>query len=345
MKFLILGGGPAGIAAAKTVRKAKPDAEILIATDEKVAPYLRPLMPDFILGDATAENTLDPEGKDLQQKKIRIAYGRGAVGIDTGARAVSFSDGTQERYDRLLIATGARCDVPEILRKKSPMIIPFDSWKDAIAIKELAGRPGPAVVYGPGYLAIEACRGLRKAKKEVVWIKPNKPRFGYPIAGELEASILDDVRNRGARIKDGDEIVDVKEKGADALQILSKHGEVIHTSLVVVATERLPQVGFLANSGLKIETGIVVDDYLQTSVPDVYAAGDCAEFKDRKAGKSFINFGWRSAIKQGQLAGENMAGGKKRFGGSQEDYFWALFGSSLADRGKRIPEVEGYGKA
>lgn len=344
MKFLILGGGPAGIAAAKTLRKAKPDAEILIATDEKVAPYLRPLMPDFILGDATAENTLDPEAKDLQQKKIGIAYGRAAVRLETGVRTVTFSDGTREQYDRLLIATGARCAVPEILQRKSPFIQPFDSWKDAIAIRELASRPGPAVVYGPGYLGIEACRGLRKAKKEVVWIKPNKPRHGYPIAGELEASILDDVRNRGARIKDGDEIVEVKDKGSDMLQILSKHGEVINTSLVVVATERLPEVGFLSGSGLAIETGIVVDEYLQTSVPDVYAAGDCAEFKDKKTGKGWINFGWRSAIKQGQLAGENMAGGKKRFGGSPEDYFWALFGSSLEDRGKRVTEVEGYGR-
>lgn len=344
MKFLILGGGPAGIAAAKTVRKAKEDAEILIATDEKAAPYLRPLMADFILGEATAENTLDPEGTDLHQKRIRIANGSAAVGIDTGARVVAFSDGTRERYDRLLIATGARCDMPEVLRKKSRMIIPLDSWKDAVAIKELAARPGPAVVYGPGLLAIEACRGLRKARREIVWIKPDKPRYGYPIAGELEASILDDVRNHGVRIKDGDEIVDVKEKGADALQILSRHGEAINASLVVVATERLPHVGFLAGSGLAIETGIVVDDYLRTSVPDVYAAGDCAEFKDKKTGERFMNFGWRSAIKQGQLAGENMAGGKKRFGGNQEDYFWALFGSSLADRGKRIPEVEGYGK-
>jgi len=344
MKFLILGGGPAGIAAAKTVRKAKADAEIQIVTDEKTAPYLRPLMPDFILGDATAENTLDPEAKDLQEKKIKIAYGRAAVRLDTGNRKVEFSDGTVEEYDRLLITTGAKCEVPEVLRKKSPMIQVFDSWKDAIAIKEQAARPGLAVVYGPGYLAIEACRGLRKAKREVVWIQPNKPRFGYPIAGELEASILDDVRNRGARIKDGDEIIEVKEKGSDALQVLTKHGEVIDTSLIVVATERLPSVGFLAGSGMTIGRGILVDEYLQTSVPDVYAAGDCAEFKDKKTGESRINFGWRSAIKQGQLAGENMAGGKKRFGGGQEDYFWALFGSSLEDRGKRVTDVEGYGK-
>ncbi|MGE5247833.1 MAG: FAD-dependent oxidoreductase, partial [Verrucomicrobiota bacterium] len=102
----------------------------------------------------------------------------------------------------------------------------------------------------------------------------------------------------------------------------------------VVATERIPAVAFLAGSGMAVRTGIVVDEFLRTSVPDVYAAGDCAEFTDKGNGLSRINFGWRSAIRQGQLAGENMAGGKKRFGGNQEDYFWALFGFSLLDRVK-----------
>jgi NADPH-dependent 2,4-dienoyl-CoA reductase/sulfur reductase-like enzyme len=335
MKYLILGGGPAGIAAAKAVRKEKADAEIAIVTEEKTAPYLRPLMPDYILGDASAENTLDPQGKDLQAKRIGITHGKEAVRLDAGSRKVGFSDGTEERYDRLLIATGGKPTVPEVLRKNTPMIQVFNSWKDSIAIKELSARPGPAVVYGPGYLAIEGCRALRKAKKEVFWIQPNKPRFGYPIAGELEASILDDVRNRGAKIKVGDEIIDVKEKGADALQVLTQHGETITCSLVIVATERMPSVEFLKGSGLAIGNGILVDEYLQTSLPDIYAAGDCAEFKDKKSGESRINFGWRSAIKQGQLAGENMAGGKKRFGGNPEDYFWALFSSSPEDRGKK----------
>ncbi|MEW6719853.1 MAG: FAD-dependent oxidoreductase [Thermodesulfobacteriota bacterium] len=342
MKYLILGGGPAGIAAAKTVRKAKPDAEILIVTEEKAAPYLRPLLPDFILGDASAENTLDPQGKDLQEMLIRVAHGKTAVRLEPSVRKVVFSDGTEEGYDRLLVATGGKPSVPAVLRKDTPMIQIFDSWKDSIAIKELAARPGPAVVYGPGYLAIEGCRALRKAKKEVVWIQPKQPRPGYPIAGELEASILDEVRNRGARIKDGDDIIEVQEKGKDALTVQTRHGETINCSLVVVATERVPAVGFLAGSGIAIASGVLVDEYLQTSLPDVYAAGDCAEFKDKKSGESRINFGWRSAIKQGQLAGENMAGGKKRFAGSQEDYFWALFGSSLEDRGKRTPSVEGY---
>jgi len=335
MRYLILGGGPAGIAAAKTIRKAKSDAEIVIATDETEAPYLRPLLPDLILGAAVDETILDPQGRDLAETGVRWSGGRRAVRLDTGARRVDFSDGTEERYDALLIATGGKPDVPEALRKDLPAIRVFDSREDALAIRERADRPGAAVVYGPGYLAIEACRALRGTKKEVVWIRPDLPKYGYPIAGELEASILDDVRNRGARILDGEDIVLAREKDDDMRVVLARGGEEIPCSLVVIATERVPSVGFLAGSGVTVGMGVLVNDFLRTSVPGVYAAGDCAEFADKPKGVGRINFGWRSAIRQGQLAGENMAGGNKRFGGNEGDYFWALFGFSLLDRAKK----------
>ncbi|MGB7630265.1 MAG: FAD-dependent oxidoreductase [Candidatus Deferrimicrobium sp.] len=335
MRYLILGGGPAGIAAAKTIRKGKPDAEIILATDETDAPYLRPLLPDLILGDAVDGTILDPQGQDLAEKGVRRLTGRRAVRLDVGKRMVDFSDGTGEGYDVLLVSTGGKPDVPAPLRKDLPAIRVFDSREDALAIRERAARPGTAVVYGPGYLAIEACRALRGAKKEVVWIQPDLPKYGYPIAGELEASILDDVRNRGARILDGEDIVRAWKKDADTTVVLTRGGEEIPCSLLVVATERRPSVGFLAGSGLMVGTGVLVDDFLRTSVPNVYAAGDCAEFADKPTGVGRINFGWRSAIRQGQLAGENMAGGNKRFGGNEGDYFWALFGFSLLDRAKK----------
>jgi len=334
MRYLILGGGPAGISAAGALRKAKSDAEIVIVTEETEAPYLRPLLPDLILGDADAESVLDPQGKDLRKKGIVTLPGRVATRLDMGNRRVEFPDGTKEGYDVLLIATGGRPDVPPALKKEYPAIRVFDSFRDAQAIKERAARPGGAVVYGPGYLAIEACRALRRAKKEVVWIQPDLPRYGYPIAGELEASILDDVRNRGARIKDGDDIVHVWEKDADTCVVLTRDGEEIPCSLLVVATERVPSVGFLAGSGVMVGRGVLVDDGLRTSAPNVFAAGDCAEFVEKPKETGRINFGWRSAIKQGRLAGENMGGGNRRFGGNQEDYFWALFGFPLMERSK-----------
>jgi nitrite reductase (NADH) large subunit len=337
MAYLIVGNGPAGIAAAKTLRKMESTAEIVIATDDLEPPHLRPLLPDLILGDVEANVILDPQWKELHAKRITFLHGRTASRLDTGRRVVEFDGGEEKAYDALLVATGGKPAVPPALAGGHGAIRVFDSYRDALAIRERASLPGNAVVYGPGYLAIEACRALRKAKREVIWIQPDLPRPGYPISGELEASILDEVRNRGAAIREGEEIVQVREKDADTCIVVTRTGEEIPCTLLVVATERVPSVGFLSGSGVMVKRGVLVDECLRTSVADVYAAGDCAEFvgSGSEGGDGRINFGWRSAILQGHLAGENMAGGSKRFGGREEDYFWALFGFPLLDRVKR----------
>jgi hypothetical protein len=92
-----------------------------------------------------------------------------------GARKVGFSDGTEETYDSLLVATGGKPGVPPSLKKELAAIVIFDSLSDAVRIRERMEQEGTVVVYGPGYLAIEACRALRKAKREVIWIKPDLP--------------------------------------------------------------------------------------------------------------------------------------------------------------------------
>ena len=334
MRYLILGGGPAGIAAAKAVRKREKDAAIVIATEESASPYLRPLLPDFISGDTDLSALADPQGEDLGPKEIEYRKGKRARKVYPGGSRVIFEDGTEEGYDFLLVATGGKPILPVPLKKPLGSILPFDSLDDARRIRDRANRPGVSVVYGPGYLAIEACRVLRKAGQDVIWLKPGQPRFGNPIAGEFEASVINEIQNRGVLLKDGTDIASVAEANGETALVCTSSGEEIRCGMVVVATERLPSTQFLEGSGVKVGTGVIVDDYLRTFIGNIYAAGDCAELVDRTSGRSRINFGWRSAIKQGQLAGENMAGGGKLFIRKQEDYLWLLFGTSLLDRSK-----------
>lgn len=335
MRYLILGAGPAGIAAAKAVRKAEKEATIVVATEETFPmPYLRPLLPDFIAGATTLPAIADPQAEDLDAKRIELRQGKRARKVEAEGRRVLFEDGTEDVYDFLLVATGGKPALPAPLDRHPKAVLPFDSLSDSIKIRERAARPGPIVVYGPGYVGIEACRALALLGRKVVWIKPDLPRFGYPISGEFEASVLDQVRDRGVRIQEGDDIASIREIEPNLFEVRDVGGEEIRCSMIVAATERLPAVVFLKGSGVNVGTGVVVDDRLRTSSPYIYAAGDCAELYDEKTGEVRINFGWRSAIKLGQLAGENMAGGGKRYIQSREDYFWLLFGSSLLDRTK-----------
>jgi NADPH-dependent 2,4-dienoyl-CoA reductase/sulfur reductase-like enzyme len=332
MKYLILGCGPAGIAAAKTIRGKDKKGEIVIATEELGSPYMRPLLTDLIMERVDVMGIADPQAKDLADQGIRIRNGKRALSVDTAGNRVIFADGAEEAYDVMLVATGGKPEIPLPLRKEHLAIFPFDSLEDILRIAERVPRSGAVAVYGSGFLGIVASSTLRKRGNDVVWFQPDAPRSGYPISGELEANILDSVRNTGVRILDGQDIATVRET-MDGIELeSSEKGERVRCLAVVVATERLPAIGFLSGSGVKTGAGIIVDDYLRTSVPNIYAAGDCVELFDKETRTARINFGWRSAIKQGHLAGENMAGAGKRYAREESDYFWALFGPPLLDR-------------
>jgi len=332
MKYLILGCGPAGIAAAKAVRGRDRKSEIVILNEERDPPYLRPLLTDLVMGKVDVAGIVDPQANDLADRGIDVRHGKKAVKVDSAGNRVILADGAEEAYDVLLIATGGKPAIPGQLPKEHPAILPFDSLEDTLRIADRIPRSGTVAVYGPGFLAIVAGSAFRKRGNDVIWFRPDLPRSGYPISGELEANILDSIRNTGVRILDGQDIAAVRETG-DGIEIESagKSGNV-RCLAVIVATERLPAIGFLSGGGVKTGTGIVVDDYLRTSASNIYAAGDCAELFDKETRTIRINFGWRSAIKQGRLAGENMAGAGKRYAREESDYFWALFGPALLDR-------------
>ena len=332
MKYLILGCGPAGIAAAKAVRGRDRKSEIVILNEERDPPYLRPLLTDLVMGKVDVAGIVDPQANDLADRGIDVRHGKKAVKVDSAGNRVILADGAEEAYDVLLIATGGKPAIPGQLPKEHPAILPFDSLEDTLRIADRIPRSGTVAVYGPGFLAIVAGSALRMRGNDVIWFRPDLPRSGYPISGELEANILDSIRNTGVRILDGQDIAAVRETG-DGIEIESagKSGNV-RCLAVIVATERLPAIGFLSGGGVKTGTGIVVDDYLRTSASNIYAAGDCAELFDKETRTIRINFGWRSAIKQGRLAGENMAGAGKRYAREESDYFWALFGPALLDR-------------
>lgn len=332
MRHLVLGSGPAGVAAAKAARKMEKDAEVVIVTEEFAHPYLRPNLADLIAGGVDSAGIADPQGKNLDAEGITVLPGKRARRVDSARNRILFSDGTEETYNFLCVATGGKPILPLSMMGSPGSFLMLNSLGDALRIKARAMRTEVSVVYGPGYLGLEASRALRKLGQQVVWINPGLPRFGNPISGQLEAKVAERLRNSGVTIKEGTDIADVIDRAGDAYLVYTTGGEQIPCQMVVVASERLPVTNFLEGSGVKLGTGVLVDEYLRTNVSNIYAAGDCAEVFDVNRRESRINFGWRSAIKQGQLAGENMAGGGKVYIRNPEDYFGLLYGSPLMDR-------------
>ena len=332
MRYLILGSGPAGIAAAKAARKFDMDAEVILATEEHAAPYLRPLLPDLVSGEREISGVADPQGKEIAESGVKLLGGKRARRVDAAKNRVTFSDGAEETYNFLCVATGGRPILPLALMGAPGSFLFLNSLGDAQRVRERAMRSDTTVVYGPGYLGLEAARAMRRLGNQVTWITPGLPRFGNPISGEVEARVTDQLRARGVKVLEGTEIADVVDVDGKNFEVVTTGGGTLRCHLIVVATERLPNIGFLEGSGVKAGAGVLVDEYLRTNVSNIYAAGDCAEVYDVNRRESRINFGWRSAIKQGQLAGENMAGGGKVYIKNSEDYFGLLYGAPLLER-------------
>ena len=332
MRYLILGGGAAAITAAKAIRGRDRKAVIVIATEEQSPSYLRPMLTDLITGQVDVSGIADPQGENLAEKGIEVRRGNRAAAVDPAAKNVAFADGSAESYDKLLIATGGKPAVPYAWGNTPPGVLPFNSLEDTLRIQEHLSRGDRAVVYGPGFLAIVTSSALRKRGCEVTWFRPDMPRHGYPIFGELEANILDSVRGTGVEIMDGVDISSIREAPGGVEAVSKEDVPSVPCKAVVLVTERKPSIEFLDGSGIGTETGIRVDDLLRTSAPDIYAAGDCAEIQDPTSGHPRINFGWRSAILQGKLAGENMTGAGKPYARKESDYLWVLIGPALLDR-------------
>src|SRR5512141_2065511 len=277
MRYLILGSGPAGIAAAKAARKADKDAEVLIATEEHAAPYLRPLLPDFVSGEREPAALVDPQGKNLAESGVKLLGGKRARRVDAAKNRVTFSDGSEETYNFLCVATGGRPILPLALMGAPGSFLFLNSLADAQRVRERAMRSDTTVVYGPGYLGLEAARAMRKLGNQVIWINPGLPRFGNPISGEVEARVTDQLRARGVKVHEGTEIADAVDVDGRNFEVVTAGGGTILCHLIVVATERLPNVAFLEGSGVKAGGGNPAAEYLRTNVSNIHAAGDCAD--------------------------------------------------------------------
>ncbi len=332
MRYLILGSGPAGVSAAKILKEREGNAESTVATEEFKPLYFRPNLPEVIFGDLDEETILSPLGKDVAGAGVEILFGARAKRIDTSHNRVLFTDGTEREYNFLLIATGATPQTPPSISSSQGTFLTLNSLADAVRIKGRALRSDTALVYGPGYLGIETARALRRLGLQVVWINPGLPRFGNPITGEVELRAKEILKERGVKVCDGADIADIIDVDGNKYRVITTAGEKVECTLVVMATERTPRIEFLDGSGIKTGNGILVDEYLRTNVSNVFAAGDCAEILDVNRGINMINFGWRSALKQGELAGWNMAGKDMLFIKNQEDYFGLLMGASILDR-------------
>src|SRR3989344_5786902 len=312
--YLIIGGGIAGTTAAETIRKNDDKGTIGIVSDEPYNLYSRILLskPNFFLEVVPFDSIWLRQDEWYAQNRITLLAGKKAVNMDAGKKKVVLGDGQEIDYKKLLLAEGTRArtvDLPGISKLGVYYLRTLDDAKNIIlALKESK----KAAVVGGGFIGFEMSDMLKLAGKETTIIIREKhfwhPRF-ETAAGEIVETAM---RKHGIEVILEAEVAEVK--GNERVTALTlTDGREVECDMVIFGIGGYSDHEWLKSTGMVVSRGILANQHLETNLPDVWTAGDAAEYMDVILGESVQLGNWVNAQQQGRLAGQNMCGKREGF--------------------------------
>ncbi|MCF8093060.1 MAG: FAD-dependent oxidoreductase, partial [Desulfotignum sp.] len=326
MKHLIIGNGIAGINAARAIREMDTTAGIFMVSDETFPPYSRPMISYVLEGSEPHAKLPLFAGNIYEDLNITPVLGHRVTHLDVKKKVVHLENGTDIDFQKLLIASGADARHIRVPGAELGNIFTMRTQKDVLDhLAAISQGVKNALVLGGGLVGFKAAHALLKRGIKVTMLITS----AYPLAMQVDPTagkmILKELQAHGLSVKvgvsvssfDGD--TRVKKASLDS-------GETLDCDLVIVGKGVDPSLGFIAENDIAIDYGILVDPYLCSSVPDIYAAGDAAESMDIARQKRWVNAIWPEAAVQGKIAGYNMAGRKVACPGSLGRNVMRIFG-------------------
>ncbi len=301
---LILGAGPAGVIAAETIRKLAPLDTITIVGDEPEPPYSRMAIPYLLIGNVQEQGTYLRKGAThFADLKINIIRAR-VQSAQAASKKVALDNGQTLSFDTLLVATGSHPIRPPIPGIDAEGVHTCWTLEDARAIAALAGKGARVLQLGAGFIGCIIMEALaaRGVQLSVVEMGDRMvPRMMGPTAGGM---IRDWVEAKGVQVFTGTKVESIA--AGKPLQVKLSNGKTVEADLVISAAGVRPAIGYLENSGVRCLLGVLTDEHMQTNVPGVYAAGDCAEAFDKVSGKTIVSAIQPNAAEQARVAAANM---------------------------------------
>jgi|SRR4051794_23352720 len=306
---VIVGAGMAGAKAAQALRENGFDGGIVLVGDERELPYERPpLSKDHLRGESPLEKAHVHPEDFYATNDIELRLGTRATAVDPGGRRVTLDDGTELRYDRLLLATGAvprRPPIPRAAELDGVRVL--RSAADAAALREAIRAGGPLVVVGGGWIGCEVAASARMMGADVALVElagsPLEPVLG-PRLGAWFAGLH---RGHGVQLHLGTRVERLDGDGR-VERVTLADGTTLDAAVVLIGVGVAPDTALAEAAGLEVSDGVVCDELLQTSAPDVFAAGDIASAWHPRYERHVRVEHWSAALNQGTAAGASMAG-------------------------------------
>jgi len=299
-EYLIVGGGMTAAAAVEGIREVDRTGSVGVFSAESDPPYaLPPLTKGLWKGERASSIWLLP-----RRNRVQVRLGHVITGIDPRKRQVTDDQGALYTYGKLLLATGGR---PRRLPFGHGQILYYRTWADYQRLRELTKKGRKFAVIGAGFIGSEIAAALAMNRKKVVLIFPGKEIGSRMFPKDLAKAVSAVYRKRGVQLLSGEEVADVEARGRQSVVTTKKHREIVVDG-VVAGLGIEPNVELAKAMGLKIKDGILVDEFLRTSHPQIYAAGDVAAFQNPALGTRIRVEHEDNANTMGRCAGRNMAG-------------------------------------
>lgn len=336
MKVVIIGNGIAGNQVAFGLREKDKEAEICILSAEAVAEYDPCSLPYFLGGDVEKAAVFRKKIEDYVQHDIDLIFNNKAVSIDPDIRQVTTETGMKIGYDKLVLAHGGDLFIPPIPGIDNTGVF---SCKQLIETEKLHAHNGRrAVVIGSGAIGIEAAEALKKTGYAVYiiellpWILP--ALFDEPTAKKLQAAM----ESYGIQVFTNEKVLEIK--GDEAVSGVMTDQREIACDTVVVATGVVPGTALAQTAGIETGRGIQINKQMQTSVPDIYACGDCVETIDACTGETAMFQLKHNAIEQAQVVAKHLAGENTRYLGAYAFARAHFFNTHAVTFGKTLRATE-----
>jgi len=304
-RYLIIGNGAAGVSAAEAIRRRDNKSRITLISDEPYPMYSRPGIAYFLLGQVSEQQLICRQLSFYEKNRLDLVYGK-IMGLDLTAQAAFLEDGRPLNYDVLLLATGAKATPPSFPGGHLDGILTLDTLDNAKKIVKSCRKAKTAVVVGGGITAMELTEGVNHQGLKTHFLQRGN-RIWPRLFDEHESDIVEhQIRHEGIHLHYGEEIEEVIGQNGRIKSVRLQSGKEFKCQIVGLAIGVKPNLNLIKDLPVAQNQGILVNEYMQTNVSTLFAAGDVAQVYDRWTKKPQLDILWPSAIQTGLAAGYNM---------------------------------------
>jgi NAD(P)H-nitrite reductase large subunit len=318
--YILIGNGPAANQAAIILREKAPDARVTMIGRERVPHYKPHLLPHFIAGKISEDELFVNPLNYYKDQGITLRLGQNVVGVDLTERKVILEHKEALPYDGLIIATGGRPRIPEPLERFAEFMLTLKTLEDARTWIDRLAQVDSVLLIGGDLTSLSLTKALLALGKKVSFILCEDSFWPLRFSDELQAEVSKRLAARGVRVLGCPTIRRIERTAATALAVETDQ-EKLSVGLIGAFYGLVPDVGFLARSGLDMERGLLVNEYLETRFDGVYAAGDCAQVFHPELRDYWVSIGFGNAGHLGRIAALNLVGSRVRADVSPQSIF------------------------